>query len=98
VRELTSPADPGYPILGRLPDGVCESEVVEFLTNLTAITNTLGSVLTLGQLLGMKTWPLTPTRKVMKRELEAAALKHLGEGGALSGYAVGLTRFADRGN
>jgi len=78
-----------YPILERLPDGVRESDVVEFLTNSTGISNTLGSVLTLEQL-GMKTWPLTASGKVMKRELEVAALKYLGESGALSGYAVSL--------
>jgi len=76
-----------YPILERLPDGVSESDVVEFLANSTGISNTLGSVLTLQQL-GLHVWPLTPTGKVMKRELEAATLRYLGKSDVLSGYAV----------
>ena len=75
-----------YPIVERLPEGVSEGEMREFFVNTVGANFGLGAVLTLGQL-GMEGWPLTTTGKVLKWELECAALKYLQQN-TLFGYAI----------
>ena len=66
--------DVPYPIVARLPEGVSPGDMREHFINAVGSSYSLGTILTLEQL-GMKSWPLTATGKVFKRELERAAVE-----------------------
>ncbi|EAQ82926.1 hypothetical protein CHGG_10744 [Chaetomium globosum CBS 148.51] len=76
VVALPSPmnGDVPYPIVARLPEGVSPGDMREHFINAVGSSYSLGTILTLEQL-GMKSWPLTATGKVFKRELERAAVE-----------------------
>ncbi|KAK3297264.1 uncharacterized protein B0H64DRAFT_440737 [Chaetomium fimeti] len=65
-----------YPIVDRLPEGTSQGDMREYFSNAVGSSYCLGTVLTLEQL-GMKSWPLTVTGKVLKRELEYAATEYM---------------------
>ncbi|KAK4096245.1 acetyl-CoA synthetase-like protein [Parathielavia hyrcaniae] len=78
VIGLPSPmnGDVPYPIVERFPERVGESDMKEYFVNAVGSSYCLGTILTLEQL-GMESWPMTATGKVMKRELERAALEYM---------------------
>jgi 4-coumarate--CoA ligase len=63
-----------YPIVERLPGGVSPGDMREYFIKTVGSSYSLGAILTLEQL-GMKSWPLTASGKVLKRELVSAALE-----------------------
>lgn len=78
-----------YPIVERLPEGVSEGDMKEYFINAVGSSYCLGTILTLEQL-GMRDWPMTTTGKVLKRELECAALEYVRKNPQLqlAAYAV----------
>ena len=65
-----------YPIVERLPEGVRPGDMNEYFINAVGSSFSLGTILTLGQL-GMESWPLTASGKLLKRELECAAVEYI---------------------
>ena len=65
-----------YPILERLPEGVRPGDMNEYFINTVGSSFSLGTILTLAQL-GMESWPLTASGKLLKRELECAAVEYI---------------------